>query len=875
MAAAYMVLPIEVARVVLWPVVGWSSVIAILIGVRLNRPEIRGAWYLLAGGVATLIVGDNLHTFHSVVRNDDPQFPSYVDVVYLAVVPLLIGGLAILAHRRTAGRDRAGIIDAAIITAGVGLISWVLLIAPYVRVHDISVFERLASIALPVGDVALLATAARLAVGGGRRPIAFWLLAGGLVPLLASDALYGYINLTGVWSEHNLVELGWLAFYFGCGAAALHPSMRALSTPTAGPRRITTVRLVLIGSAVLTPPAMLFLQGVRGDVTDTIAIAVTSAVLFVLVLVRIAGLARDAADERSEARFRALVHNASDAIVVLDRQGRVRYQTPSTERVLGRSVAELDGRMFSDVLEEADKQRLLVMLSNELATDTLEWRIRRDDGEWCDLEVVAADMRSTADVGGVVLTMRDITERKHFDLELRRQALHDSLTGLPNRALFLDRVEQALRRAERLDGSVIVLLLDLDDFKEVNARLGHAAGDDMLIAVAKRLTTVMRSVSTVARLGGDEFALLVENDDLDATPLLAALRIQEALHAPFAVQEETRDGPRDGEVQVHASIGIAVGSPHTHAPTDVLRDADLAMYVAKRNGKNRFEQFLPAMHDEANRRLEIAAELPGAIEHDEFVVFYQPIVDVGSGRTLGAEALVRWEHPVRGIVGPNEFIPIAESTGLIIPLGRWVLHEACRNAAAWKAAGVADDSFYVSVNLSACQVQDGGVLHDVTTALTVSGLAAEALMLEVTETALIEDLNPAGSTLATLKALGLRIAVDDFGTGYSSLAYLSNFPLDIIKLDKSFIDRVATTTHGETMVRAVVDLARTLGLTAIAEGVEDADQAVALEHLGCQLAQGFLFARPMPADDMVALLGRQVARADPAALERAGPGWRR
>ena len=315
-----------------------------------------------------------------------------------------------------------------------------------------------------------------------------------LVPLLASDALYGYINLTGVWSEHNLVELGWLAFYFGCGAAALHPSMRALSTPTAGPRRITTVRLVLIGSAVLTPPAMLFLQGVRGDVTDAIAIAVTSAVLFVLVLVRIAGLARDAADERSEARFRALVDNASDAIVVLDRQGRVRYQTPSTERVLGRSVAELDGRMFADVLEEADKQRLLVMLSNELATDTLEWRIRRGDGEWCDLEVVAADMRSTADVGGVVLTMRDITERKHFDLELRRQALHDSLTGLPNRALFLDRVEQALRRAERLDGSVVVLLLDLDDFKVVNARLGHAAGDDMLIAVAKRLTTVMRSV---------------------------------------------------------------------------------------------------------------------------------------------------------------------------------------------------------------------------------------------------------------------------------------------------------------------------------------------------------------------------------------------
>jgi diguanylate cyclase (GGDEF)-like protein/PAS domain S-box-containing protein len=854
---AYIWLPLEIARVVLWPVIGWSSVIAILIGVRLNRPDVRGAWYVLAGGVAMLVVGDNLHTFESVVRNGDTHFPSYVDIVYLAVVPPLIGGLALLVHRRTAGRDRAGFIDATIITAGVGLVSWVLLIAPYVRNEDIGVVERLASIALPVGDVALLATAARLAVGGGRRPVAFWLLAGSLVPLLASDSLYGYVNLTGTWSEHNPVELGWLAFYFGWGAAALHPSMRVLSTPTAGTRRITKVRLILIGSAVLTPPAMLLIQGLRGDVTDAIAIAAASAVLFVLVLVRIAGLARDAADERSEARFRALVHNASDAIVVLDRHGRVRYQSPSTERVLGRTSAELQDRMFGDVLEEADRQRLGVMLTKEFATDTLEWRIRRVDGDWCDLEVVAADMRSTAEVGGLVLTMRDITERKQFDSQLRRQALHDSLTGLPNRTLFLDRVEQAFNRAGRNDGSVVVLLLDLDDFKEINARLGHAGGDDLLIAVANRLTTAMHSVSTVARLGGDEFALLVESDDLDGTPHLAALRIQAALDAPFRVQDETRDGPRDGDVQVHASIGIAVGSPLTHAPTDVLRDADLAMYVAKRNGKNRFEQFLPAMHVEANRRLEIAAELPGAIEHHEFVVYYQPIVDVGSGRTLGAEALVRWQHPLRGLVGPNEFIPTAEATGLIIPLGRWVLDEACRNAAAWKAAGIADESFYVSVNVSACQVQDDRVLHDVSTALAASGLAAASLMLEVTETSLLEDLNPAGSTLATLKALGLRIAVDDFGTGYSSLAYLSNFPLDIIKLDKSFIDRVATTAHGETMVRAVVDLARNLGLTAIAEGVEHADQAVALEHLGCQLAQGFLFARPMPASDLVALLERQ------------------
>jgi diguanylate cyclase (GGDEF)-like protein len=386
----------------------------------------------------------------------------------------------------------------------------------------------------------------------------------------------------------------------------------------------------------------------------------------------------------------------------------------------------------------------------------------------------------------------------------------------------------------------------------VNDSLSHAAGDDLLIAVAARLTNAMPFGLTIARLGGDEFAVLLESGSLADDLGFAALRIQAALLAPL--QRGTDQLP------MHASIGMALGYAHTHTPDDILREADLAMYVAKRNGKNRFEFYDATMHDEARSRLGLLAELRSAIAENELVVYYQPIAEVQSGRIVGVEALVRWQHPHRGLLMPCDFIPIAETSGLVVPLGRWVLAEACKRTQQWRNAGVVDHDFYVSVNLSARHLQDQNMLRDVGSALAASGLDAANLVLEVTETGLIEDLNPAGSTLGMLKRLGLRIAVDDFGTGYSSLSYLSSFPIDIIKIDKSFVDQLTVTVEGKRMVRAVIDLARTLGMTAIAEGIERDDQADALRTLGCPLAQGFLFGRPVSAETVLMGFDRQTSR---------------
>jgi diguanylate cyclase (GGDEF)-like protein len=418
--------------------------------------------------------------------------------------------------------------------------------------------------------------------------------------------------------------------------------------------------------------------------------------------------------------------------------------------------------------------------------------------------------------------------------ELSHQALHDTLTGLPNRALVLDRAEQALVRAARQPGTMAgALFIDIDGFKHVNDNLGHAAGDQLLRIVGERLQKTVREEDTVGRLGGDEFVVLVETTAGEATLDLLADRLTEVLREPV----ELADGRKI--FSVTASIGVAVGQYAT--PDDLLRDADLALYAAKAAGKDRYALFDASLYEGVEGRLELEADLSKAVEAQEFFLLYQPIFDLPSRRIVGVEALIRWKHPTRGVVAPDRFIPLAEETGLIAPIGRWVLDEACRQAAAWVGDGF---SIGISVNVSAYQLGRTGFADDVRRALHESGLDPSSLTLEITETTLMRDVTAACERLQEIKALGVRIAIDDFGTGYASLSQLQRMPVDILKIDRSFVAALHDGVQSRELLQAIVGVGQALSLAVVAEGIEDQGQMTVLEQMGCELAQGFLMGRP-------------------------------
>ena len=553
----------------------------------------------------------------------------------------------------------------------------------------------------------------------------------------------------------------------------------------------------------------------------------------------------------SETRFRSLVQNCSDVIAVVDRSGSVRYLSPTVTRVLGYAPSSLQGASLETLLHPADLERWRdffaeVLQGREPVSSAC--RLRHHASGWRHTEIVAANLLDEPSVAGVVLNVRDVSQRKVLEEELVHRAFHDPLTGLPNRAQFLDRLRAALAAAGRQD-SLAVLFIDLDDFKAVNDTFGHAAGDSVLIDVTARLAACLRPGDLAARLSGDEFAVLLEGIQQRNEAARVSERILAAIAEPFAVVRES--------VRLRASVGVAVGGVGVEDAEDLLHRADLAMYSAKGNGKNRFELFHPDAHASLGSRRQLRADLQWAVLRGELEVRYQPIVSLADRRIVSAEALVRWRHPVRGLLGPATFIALAEESDLIADVFDVVLRDACDKAQQWRR-GAGDQPISVSVNLSAVQLHQPELVDHVVRVLADSGLPPALLTLEVTESILVGDPQKAAETLATLKQLGVRTAIDDFGTGYSSLAYLRRLPIDVLKIDKMFLQGVGT-SGGAALARTIIDLGRQLGMQTVAEGIELPAQRDALLMLGCNLGQGHLFSRAVSSTRMAAMVaGRRL-----------------
>jgi diguanylate cyclase (GGDEF)-like protein/PAS domain S-box-containing protein len=1008
LGAAYFALPgMEPAIASL---AGLSAAAAVLVGLARDSTARRLPWLLVAGAALSFAASQLILQALPSGQLPPPSLSAY-DALAVAKYPLLAGGLALFARSRSVGGDRRSLIDAVTVTAAFVMLIWIFRILPNLLQPVVPGEQRAVSIAYPIGQAILLLALARLLAPGTAWSRGIRLVGGGTAFALVASAIFGLLRVDAELPVPRLVELGWMACFALCGAAAIHPAMRELTEPARRRRAETSrVRLVFLMAIALVAPALLIYHGdTRGagiaassmvlyvialtwiwtvDIldlrgltweralhaagpalasarsVDEIATALQNAgdagfgprsgramvfaarfdddlrvlmtadggkrpsclaakagawlpsvrhllsgcreaggrdpvyvpaavlasaaglkdcgpgygqvvawpliagdgwrpdpvcgVLAVIgprwslengwpsleILAREAGLAmervlltQELVKQEGQEVFQTLVRDASDAILIINDGGIVRYATHSATDI------------FGDIPIEGNDVRELTYESERLCTRTNPdtaprarggardfdelWRLKRHDGRTVLVWARLSDLRADPTVEGRVLTLRDVTEQRRLQDELWRNAFYDSLTGLANRLLFTDRVDHALAMARRTGTAASVLFLDLDDFKEVNDTLGHNVGDELLAEVGRRLAVVAREADTAARMGGDEFALLIENlgDPADADAL--ADRVVAAFSRPFMLSS--------GEVIMTATVGVAT-SLDSDARDGLMRHADLALYAAKSAGKRRWQRYSPALSTDRQRRIEIRSALEKAIPAEQFTLAYQPVVALQTGMVTGLEALIRWPHPQWGLMLPGQFIEVAEETGLIIPIGTWVLEHALADMAALRRSGASWP--YVAVNVSARQFRAGGVATLVKNALESSGLPPSALLLELTESALLRPDAAVARELAEIKATGVRLAIDDFGTGYSSLGYLREMPIDVVKIDRTFVDGIEGSQQRLALVQGIVQIAHTLEMSVIAEGIETAEQYQLLAEMGCDYGQGYLLAKP-------------------------------
>ena len=741
----YYFLPNQLIQRVYFSLFGTSAVVAIPLGVWIHRPARARSWLLLAAGIGTINLGNFLWAWDMITAGNIP-YPSIADALFVGGYLTVAASLLTLFRGRVPGGDRNGLIDATIVTVGLGMLSWVFFMSPVLRDVELHPVDTLVAVSYPLVDVLLFGVAARLFFTAGPRPTAFRFLALALGANILADVANTLVSLTGTYQASLIVDSGWALGFLGFGAFALHPTMREVDRPVLaveGPLRIS--RVILLAAATLMAPLVMVIEAVRGDQIEVEVVAPASVILFVLVLTRLVTVVRD----------------------------------------------------------------LRTMLG----------------------------------------------EREALQLQLTFQTLHDPLTGLANRRLFSERLTEAIT-ARR---NPAVMFADIDDFKTINDTLGHESGDEVLLAIADRIRGSIRPTDTAARFGGDEFAVLLLDCPAADGVARVADRMVRSMETPVLVQGRT--------AQVSMSIGMALAQGGRLDMTEILRNADIAMYLAKTQGKGRHQLYQSAMGTKITDRGRARDDLEAGIAGGEIEPHYQTIVDLRTGDVRGVEALARWRHRERGLLMPADFIPLAEATGLILPLGLAMLNRAMAEVA--RLPDGPGGPLSVHVNLSVYQLRAPGLVDVVRVALTSSGLDPARLMLEITESSLLGDTET--SVLTELKALGVRLAIDDFGTGYSALGYLRRLPVDMIKIDRAFVSALGLDRRDAEIVRFVIQLAKSLYLEVVAEGVEEESQRNRLVALGCESGQGYLFSKAVPLTEVRLQIERSAAASATSVAARPRP----
>ncbi|MQA86271.1 MAG: EAL domain-containing protein [Streptosporangiales bacterium] len=856
-------------------VAGWGAILAsgtaavsLLYAARRARrqgDERRGrAWFSFGLAATAWWVGELVHGVLLLFMGREGFPLTLADMFSLVALPPLVAGFALLARlpRDTRSWLRGGL-DVWVCAASVFAVAWVVLFAPLYRALGQSPGGFLVDLTYPIVDVitVCLAGAFLLAVSPrDRRSAAVAYLA--VVGVAAADFAYTVLRLRGAFLSGGPVDIVWFVSYLLLAAvpwlvAGTATSRAADAEPARDPayRRWVTLVPPAVSVAVIVILVVAALAAPRAadPVLSLLAGSVGVALLVRLAGVRTENFALRSSLASEEHRFQSLAESIGDAVMVCDLEGRVRYLSQAVEQMYGCPPGQLIGRTLDDYVHPEDLPRVRTTVRGFLAEGPADdsvrvrCRVRGSDGTWRHIEAMVTRHVGPDGTHGLLFAARDVTEQVALQDQLTHLTFHDGLTGLPNRAYFEERTREVLARPRRGAADVAVLFLDLDGFTAVNDSVGHAGGDLLLAQAARRLRVGVQADDTVARFGADEFAVLVERrGEAQAVVDLAERLVGTLSDEPYHVAGR--------EIVLTASVGVAFAEENLGA-TDLLRNADLARATAKDLGGGRLEIFARHMHAEVVHRLELRTDLRRALEEKQFAVEYQPVVDLHTSRVTGVEALVRWW---RGsvLVPPEDFIAPAEELGLMVPLGQWVLGEACRQVAHWRASSW---EIGLSVNLSVKQIIAPHFIESVAEALDGSGLPPSALTLEVTEEVLVDDVGNTIERLSELRKLGVRLAIDDFGTGYASLAYLRQLPVDIIKIDPSFVSGVGRDENLTLLTRTIVQLGRQLGLTVVAEGIERPEQLELLREMGCARGQGYLVARPMAARGVESVLRTSVS----------------